>query len=1044
MRFDYVRNRYTKLNCFCIGSVDFFLSRSIVEILLIFRFSTIWSFFAQQLATQFAADAQEISHLLREFNTSCSHVYQAQEGLANAYLRMSDISRQIGGKSLTVQPKNADFENICLQFSSFLEELSGMHRAEAEELRSALFLPSHKLPSQPGLQLVDNLTSTSDGEGGSPTTIQFADLPATERHREACEREVHVSLGRYMRLTRRCGPKEHDDAVLELSKRRRMFQKASVIYHARLNAAHFEREMVPLNAFFGFLITLRNHCKRIHDVVEQPSLGQFAEVIKAQFDCLQVQSTQSTEEFLNTLTNMQNYSLALFAPEPLFAKSDKSYLRTPDTDLLSKSGYLYMRVKKTFGFDWNEVYCFTQGGNLLYQQKGDLGAGVLVNLNGKGVFAEPVDIDDRRYTFQIVSAVEKREKKPQQEASSFLNSLFAVDTQPQTQTVVLQAENSTDRDERRRMFQKASVIYHARLNAAHFEREMVPLNAFFGFLITLRNHCKRIHDVVEQPSLGQFAEVIKAQFDCLQVQSTQSTEEFLNTLTNMQNYSLALFAPEPLFAKSDKSYLRTPDTDLLSKSGYLYMRVKKTFGFDWNEVYCFTQGGNLLYQQKGDLGAGVLVNLNGKGVFAEPVDIDDRRYTFQIVSAVEKREKKPQQEASSFLNSLFAVDTQPQTQTVVLQAENSTDRDEWIQTISNVIVNTTSFASKGLQPPEAKLKEPLPFVLVPRAQFPIEAAPRDSDEDFGEEEMESELDRALRISLASPSAWISQSPPLHFELIPVDASAPPPPSSIQAASDAGDGEGPSTAEKPANADVPLTFIGSMPLPRFHANPVAVGEFAKYLLTKRSEAKPSDQNCVARFTPDTLFLLESSPESHQQTVLSNFKLAQIVHCVEINVPDDKPVSQRKLVIVMTSEPHSAQWIDLTSGGLYICHFFETSNPAEFAERVLNLQLVRLAALNEEGESPEKARIMENIMRSSEWSSSSAAVRSPLRQAPEVTQVKPTAGVQPKVDEKDVAPIYDDDIERSPFDGEEVLVDLEPKEEDRGEKSSNPHEEASPST
>ncbi|VDK49688.1 unnamed protein product [Taenia asiatica] len=165
-----------------------------------------------------------------------------------------------------------------------------------------------------------------------------------------------------------------------------MFQQAAVIYHARLNAAHFEREMVPLNAFFGFLTTLRTHCKKIAEVVEQPSLAQFAEVIKSQFDCRQVQSTQATEEFLNTLTNIQSQSLALFAPEPLFAKSafiksssssklygfsDKSYLRTPETNLLSKSGYLYMRVKKTFGFDWNEVYCFTQGGNLLCQQKGD-------------------------------------------------------------------------------------------------------------------------------------------------------------------------------------------------------------------------------------------------------------------------------------------------------------------------------------------------------------------------------------------------------------------------------------------------------------------------------------------------------------------------------------------------------------------------------------------------------------------------------------------------------------------------------------------------
>ncbi|KAM3188359.1 hypothetical protein ACTXT7_000480 [Hymenolepis weldensis] len=245
----------------------------------------------------------------------------------------------------------------------------------------------------------------------------------------------------------------------------------------------------------------------------------------------------------------------------------------------------------------------------------------------------------------------------------------------------------------------------------------------------------------------------------------------------------------------------------------------------------------------------------------------------------------------------------------------------------------------------------------------------------------------------------------------------------------------------------------------NANPMAVGEFAKYLLTKRAEAKPSEQNCVARFTPDTLFLLESSSESQQSTVLSNFKLAQIVHCVEINAPDNKPGSQRKLLVVITSEPHSAQWIDLTSGGLHICHFFETSNPAEvkskfavayklslaeksisfvavygplgkrefqfaecketeevinralecvllpmskqkppifrsnlnrpFAERVLNLQLVRLAALNEEGESPEKARIMENILRSSEWNSSSVVGRSLLRQVPEVTEAKTTA-------------------------------------------------------
>ncbi|VDK27296.1 unnamed protein product [Taenia asiatica] len=134
---------------------------------------------------------------------------------------------------MSVQPKNPDFENICLQFSSLLEELSGMHRAEAEELRSALFLPAHKLPSQPGLQLVDNSGTSAaggDGGGGGVTSLFFADLRATQRHREACEREVHASLARYMRLTRRCAPKEHDDVVLELSRVRQVAFKSSLSY----------------------------------------------------------------------------------------------------------------------------------------------------------------------------------------------------------------------------------------------------------------------------------------------------------------------------------------------------------------------------------------------------------------------------------------------------------------------------------------------------------------------------------------------------------------------------------------------------------------------------------------------------------------------------------------------------------------------------------------------------------------------------------------------------------------------------------------------
>uniref|UniRef100_A0A5K3FW00 Extensin-like n=1 Tax=Mesocestoides corti TaxID=53468 RepID=A0A5K3FW00_MESCO len=80
--------------------------------------------------------------------------------------------------------------------------------------------------------------------------------------------------------------------------------------------------------------------------------------------------------------------------------------------------------------------------------------------------------------------------------------------------------------------------------------------------------------------------------------------------------------------------------------------------------------------------------------------------------------------------------------------------------------------------------------------------------------------------------------------------------------------------------------------------------------------------------------------------------------------------------MTSKPHSAQWCDLPPGDFHLCHFFETPKAGEFAERLLNLQLTLLATMNEEGDSPEKACIIANIMRSSEWNASTASPPPPM--------------------------------------------------------------------
>ncbi|VDK50458.1 unnamed protein product [Taenia asiatica] len=63
---------------------------------------------------------------------------------------------------------------------------------------------------------------------------------------------------------------------------------------------------------------------------------------------------------------------------------------------------------------------------------------------------------------------------------------------------------------------------------------------------------------------------------------------------------------------------------------------------------------------------------------------------------------------------------------------------------------------------------------------------------------------------------------------------------------------------------------------------------------------------------------------------------------------------RYLLLLTPDLKSPQQGDPVSGDLQLCHFFETANPAEFAEQILNLQLTRLAALNEGGDSPEKVR------------------------------------------------------------------------------------------
>ena len=132
-----------------------------------------------------------------------------------------------------------------------------------------------------------------------------------------------------------------------------------------------------------------------------------------------------------------------------------------------------------------------------------------------------------------------------------------------------------------------------------------------------------------------------------------SSSQEIQTLENENERS---YYPEPI---TDADAV--PDMKLYNKSGYLFYRSRALLIHHWSRCFVSieSESGKLLINLPGEYDSTCLMNLTSNDAYAGSVDIDDRRWVFEILC---KKDKK---------HAYF-------------QCESQKDRDEWIATVCNV------------------------------------------------------------------------------------------------------------------------------------------------------------------------------------------------------------------------------------------------------------------------------------------------------------------------------------------------------------------------
>lgn len=196
--------------------------------------------------------------------------------------------------------------------------------------------------------------------------------------------------------------------------------------------------------------------------------------------------------------------------------------------------------------------------------------------------------------------------------------------------------------------------YYTALNSLQYKRKSSLLEPLVGLMNAQKTFFEIGRESVIRKEVDEFVGNINASVLGVQSELKEASQTMRQQIETIEQNSIHRYYAEPL---PDMPHV-SPNCNLSQKAGYLFLRTKLTLlSSRWDRCYFFIQGGNLMCQTKDEVAGSPVLDLNEPNK-TEIIEIEDRRFVFQIVQLSNKK-------------------------TVILQAENAFERDEWIATIAN-------------------------------------------------------------------------------------------------------------------------------------------------------------------------------------------------------------------------------------------------------------------------------------------------------------------------------------------------------------------------
>ncbi|XP_064632170.1 DCC-interacting protein 13-alpha-like isoform X2 [Lineus longissimus] len=208
----------------------------------------------------------------------------------------------------------------------------------------------------------------------------------------------------------------------------------------------------------------------------------------------------------------------------------------------------------------------------------------------------------------------------------------------------------------RKKFHQTNLHYYSSLNALQYKRKYAFLEPMLGYMHAHRSFFAMCQEVIVKPEVEEFLGNTSASCQGVHQEMNHETQKTVDFIDALEQQSHHLYYAEPV---GDMPFI-PPNTTLTQKAGYLFIRKKEILSHKWERCYFFIQGGNLMIQNKDEVAGCLVLDLNEEGTRAVPCEADDRRFVFQVVSPSSKK-------------------------SVILQAENDRDKEEWTCTINNVV-----------------------------------------------------------------------------------------------------------------------------------------------------------------------------------------------------------------------------------------------------------------------------------------------------------------------------------------------------------------------